>query len=114
MKALKIIVLTVLISAASFFGADYLLRYTISSEGVLVVHKTFSADKASLNYHPVKNRAESIYYVLVCVQTNRMKGYFISVPKEYFLDVQEGDVLPMDKEYGYFTGWEYRRELIIN
>lgn len=47
-------------------------------------------------------------YVLIILQANKKKGYWVRVPKHEFYDTRIGDKIPMSKDYGLITGREYK------
>lgn len=106
MKTLKIISLIIAFAALVLF-ADYYFRATSPMEIGIVTHKTFAPPG---NYHRVKKPAP--HHVIVVIQTDKQKGYFIEVDREYFYDIETGDRVPLRKRYGLFTGWEYEQVLL--
>lgn len=98
-----------LILIGTIIFADAKLGKTVPMEIGIVAHKTFSPPG---NYHPVK--APAPFHTIVIIQTDKRRGYFMNVPRDYFYDIDVGDRVPLAKRYGLFTGWEWEQKLLLN
>lgn len=105
---LKIFILIVL-AIFMFYSVDSKLGYTAPMEIGTVIHKTFMPPGT---YHKIKSPPP--HYTLIVIQPNKWRSYYMSVPRDYFYDIDEGDKVPMRKQYGLITGWEYEREILMD
>lgn len=101
MKTFKTTIIIILL-AALFFTIDYRFGRPAPMEIGIVTHKTFA--KAEPGY----------YHVLVVLQTQKQRGYYITVPRDYFYDIDPGDRVPLRKKYGLVTGYEYEQAIVYN
>lgn len=109
MKTKSKILLLLIGLTVAFFSVDYGMRDHQPLEVATVVHKTFAPPG---NYHPVKNPAPK--YVIVAIQSIRQQGYWIEVSQQEFYQLQDGDKIPLSKDYGFLTGWEYHQKVFLS
>ncbi len=108
MKTLKTIsVLAIIICL--FFYADYNLGKINGAEIGIVAHKTLAPPGTYAGM-----AVDDIMHVLVVVQTDKQRGYYIAVPRDYFYDIERGDRVPLRKRYGWITGHEYEQAIVYN
>lgn len=98
------LILKLFLIVALFFVIDYGLGEHVPMEVATVTHKTFVAPSET---------GDSYRHILVVVQPGDRKGYWIGVSRQEYYDISVGDKLPMSKDYGLITGWEYNQEVTI-
>lgn len=103
-------VLKYLLALVICIGLFFLVDYSFSQKGEIeigtTVHKTFNPPG---NYNRIKNPPS--HYLIVVIQPRKQRGYWVSVTQERFYNLRDGDKIPIRKEYGLITGWEYSQQM---